>query len=63
MKIFVIEDIHFGHENIIKYQSLPFAPISNIKTMQQVDVSQLKELVIGRIYYLKKLRRIINEYI
>ena len=51
MKIFVIEDIHFGHENIIKYRSLPFAPIQNIKTMQQADVSQLKELVIDNIYY------------
>lgn len=51
MKIFVIADTHFGHENIIKYRSLPFAPISNIKTMQQADVSQLKELVIDNIYY------------
>ena len=51
MKIFVIADIHFGHENIIKYRSLPFAPIPNIKTMQQADVSQLKELVIDNIYY------------
>ena len=56
MKIFVIEDIHFGHENIIKYRSLPFAPISNIKTMQQVNVFQLKELVIGPTYYLKKIK-------
>ena len=51
MKIFVIADTHFGYENIIKYRSLPFAPISNIKTMQQADVSQLKELVIDNIYY------------
>ena len=56
MKIFVIEDIHFGHENIIKYRSLPFAPISNIKTMQQVDVSQLKELVIRPYLLFEKIK-------
>ena len=51
MKIFVIADTHFGYENIIKYRSLPFVPILNIKTMHQADVSQLKELVIDNIYY------------
>ena len=51
MKIFVIADTHFVYETIIKYRSLPFAPIPNIKTMHQADVSQLKELVIDNIYY------------
>ena len=56
MKIFVIEDIHFGHENIIKYRSIPFAPIPNIKTMQQADVSQLKELVIRPYLLFEKIK-------
>ena len=41
MKIFVISDTHFNHENIIRYAGRPF---KNIKEMNEMIINGMRKL-------------------